>query len=133
MIILCLIGSVFIIPNASTFELRERIRPVKISSQAPCAYALEKTNLAVDSGIISKVQSEIYLDYAKQFVEGGDGAYILTLDNASQNICTEANPCFDLILDDAVTECWNKVGDTAYQSLYTNTIYTYDPATGRIE
>lgn len=124
--------ALFLTSTINAFELREKIIPVKISNRS-CAYALEKTNLAVDNGVISLIQGAIFLDYSKQLVETGDATYILALDNARLSYCTEANPCFDLILDTALTECWKKVGDTAYESLYTNIIYTYDFETGRIE
>ena len=83
----------------------------------------DDANDAAERGVVGGVRAGIYTEYAQ------NRAYPAALDASADGACTDANPCFDLVLaQGGITSDWTKAGLT-YTGPTTNS-YTYDNGTG---
>ena len=80
-------------------------------------------NDAAERGVVGGVRAGIYTEYAQ------NRAYPAALDAAADGACTNANPCFDLVLaQGGITADWSKAGATYTGP--TGATFTYDNTDG---
>ncbi|MCF7908239.1 MAG: prepilin-type N-terminal cleavage/methylation domain-containing protein [Candidatus Omnitrophica bacterium] len=98
----------------------------------PKYYDLQsQAQIAAEKGIIGGVRSGIATFYANACA-GGTCAWPTTLGDNNNTTCSVADPCFENVLAQGVTQDWSRASGVNYTGP-TGTVYNYTVANGTFQ